>query len=136
MIWSIAWKNVWRNKTRSLVVITAFTIGIFAGVYIVAVMVGMMDTRLELAIGNEASHIQVHHPGYLENNELQYTLENYHSTLQQIEAIPGVSAATSRSTPGASMGGMFSTPPCVKPVGVSVCASTATPACITRDSAW
>ena len=77
MIWSLSWKNVWRNKTRSLVVIIAFTLGIFGGIYMVAVMVGMMDTRLKLAIGNEASHIQVHNPAYLENNELKYTLDNY-----------------------------------------------------------
>ena len=43
MIWSISWKNVWRNKIRSLVVIVAFTLGIFGGVYMVAFFYGMMD---------------------------------------------------------------------------------------------
>ena len=62
MIWSISWKNVWRNKIRSLVVIVAFTFGIFGGVYMVAVFVGMIDSRVKMAIGNEASHIQVHNP--------------------------------------------------------------------------
>ena len=75
MIWSISWKNVWRNKIRSLVVIVAFTLGIFGGVYMVAVFVGMIDSRVKMAIGNEASHIQVHNPGYLDNNELKYTFE-------------------------------------------------------------
>lgn len=96
MIWSIAWKNVWRNRTRSLVVIIAFIIGIFGGLYVVAVMVGMMDTRLQLAIGNEASHIQVHDPGYLENNELKYTLDNFQADLAQIESIPEVRSVSAR----------------------------------------
>ena len=53
----------------------------------VAIMVGMMDTRLQLAIGNETSHIQIHNPGYLENNDLKYTLDDYQETVRQIESI-------------------------------------------------
>jgi len=114
MIWSISWKNVWRNKTRSLVVIIAFTLGIFGGIYMVAVFVGMMDTRLKLAIGNEASHIQVHNPGYLENNELKYTIDESQEILRQIESIPEVRAVSPRikimgmaSTSGSASGVMI-----------------------------
>ena len=96
MIWSISWKNVWRNKIRSLVVIVAFTFGIFGGVYMVAVFVGMIESRVKMAIGNEASHIQVHNPGYLDNNELKYTIEDYHKYVDQIEQIPEVKAASPR----------------------------------------
>jgi ABC-type lipoprotein release transport system permease subunit len=96
MIWSISWKNVWRNKIRSLVVIVAFTFGIFGGVYMVAVFVGMIDSRVKLAIGNEASHIQVHHPRYLDNNEPKYTIDDYQKYVAQIEKIPEVKAVSPR----------------------------------------
>jgi ABC-type lipoprotein release transport system permease subunit len=96
MIWSISWKNVWRNKIRSLVVIVAFTLGIFGGVYIVAVMVGMIDSRVKLAIGNEASHIQVHHPSYLANNELKYTIDDFQEYVGKIESIPEVKGVSPR----------------------------------------
>ena len=96
MIWSISWKNVWRNKIRSLVVIVAFTFGIFGGVYMVAVFVGMIDSRVKLAIGNEASHIQVHHPSYLDNNEPKYTIDDYQGYVDQIEKIPEVKGVSPR----------------------------------------
>jgi len=96
MIWSISWKNVWRNKVRSLVVIIAFTVGIFAGVYMVAFFYGMMESRIKLAIGNESSHIQVHNPIYLENNELKYTIENVSSVISEIEKIPEVKSISPR----------------------------------------
>ena len=96
MIWSISWKNVWRNKIRSLVVIIAFTFGIFGGVYMVAVFVGMIDSRVKLAIGNEASHIQVHHPSYLENNEPKFTIDEYQKYVGQIEQIPEVAGVSPR----------------------------------------
>ena len=96
MIWSISWKNVWRNKVRSLVVIIAFTLGIFGGVYMVAFFNGMMDSRVKLAIGNESSHIQVHNPLYLENNELKYTIDETPGFISQIEDIPEVKAVSAR----------------------------------------
>ncbi len=96
MIWSISWKNVWRNKIRSLVVIVAFTFGIFGGVYMIAVFYGMIDSRVKLAIGNEASHIQVHHPLYLDNNEPKYTIQDYQKYVDQIENIPEVIGVSPR----------------------------------------
>ena len=38
MILSISWKNVWRNKTRSMVVIVAVMLGIFGGVMATGIM--------------------------------------------------------------------------------------------------
>ena len=38
MITITAWRNVWRNRIRSIVVIASVTIGIFAGIFAVAVM--------------------------------------------------------------------------------------------------
>jgi ABC-type lipoprotein release transport system permease subunit len=96
MIWSISWKNVWRNKVRSLVVIVAFTLGIFGGLYMVAFFYGMAESRIKLAIGNESSHIQVHNPGYLENNELKYTIDESPEIVAQIEKIPQVLAVSPR----------------------------------------
>ncbi|MFC2111886.1 ABC transporter permease [Bacteroidota bacterium] len=96
MIWSISWKNVWRNKIRSMVVIVAFTLGIFGGVYMVAFFYGMMESRIKLAIGNESSHIQVHHPQYLENNEVKYTIDDASEYISSIEQIPEVKAVSPR----------------------------------------
>ena len=43
MIWSVSWKNVWRSKIRSSVVIVAFVFGVFGGLFTVAVFIGMID---------------------------------------------------------------------------------------------
>lgn len=96
MIWSISWKNVWRNKVRSLIVIVAFTVGIFGGVYMVAFFYGMMNSRIDMAIGNESSHIQIHHPLYLDNNELKYTIGGTPGIVAGIEQMPEVKAVSPR----------------------------------------
>lgn len=74
MIWNIAWKNVWRNKRRSLVVITAVTLGTIAGVFTSGLMKGWVDQRIKSAIHTEVGHLQIHNKNYLINEEIQYTI--------------------------------------------------------------
>lgn len=76
MLWSIAWKNLWRNKKRSLVVIVAVTLGIISGVLLVGIMEGWVRQRLNDAINNEVSHIQIHNTGYLRNEEIDLSIDN------------------------------------------------------------
>ncbi|MFC2138504.1 ABC transporter permease [Bacteroidota bacterium] len=113
MIWSIAWKNIWRNKARSMIVIVAFTLGIFGGLFTVASMVGMIQRRIDLAISNELSHIQIHQPEYKDNFELKCTINNYKDIEDSIMKIPEVKGVSSRlkifamaSTAGSATGVM------------------------------
>ena len=76
MIWSIAWKNIWRNKKRSLVVIIAVALGIIAGVFIIGFVEGWSKQRLDDAVYNEVSHIQIHNNEYLKNEETNLTIND------------------------------------------------------------
>ncbi|MFP4620064.1 MAG: ABC transporter permease [Bacteroidales bacterium] len=96
MIFSIAWKNVWRNRMRSLIVMIAVTIGMIGGIFSSSVFKGMSDQRVKEAIKYETSHIQVHHPTFMENQELKYTLENSAEIADQIEAMPEVQSVSRR----------------------------------------
>ena len=96
MIWSIAWRNVWRNKLRSLVIIIAVTIGLFGGIASYAFVVGLMLQRVEAAISNEISNIQIHNPDYLVNDEIKYTIKNPEHIVSEIKKIDRVKAVSSR----------------------------------------
>lgn len=76
MLLSIAWKNVWRNKLRSLVVIIAVMLGILAGSFTMGLINGVTQERTRSVIKQDVSHIQIHNKKYLENNEINYTLQN------------------------------------------------------------
>jgi putative ABC transport system permease protein len=96
MLWSVAWRNIWRSKVRSLVIICALTIGIMSGVFTWALYEGMVTQRINSAIKTEASHIQLHHQKYLENPDLKYFIHNSDSIREQIDSMKGVSAVTVR----------------------------------------
>jgi putative ABC transport system permease protein len=96
MIWSIAWRNVWRNKVRSIVMIVAIALGLFAGVFTMAFMQGAVDARIESATKSELTHIQVHAPHFLDNNETSIYLQNTNTLIAEIEKTAGVIAASER----------------------------------------
>jgi len=97
MIWSIAWKNVWRNKKRSLVVIVAVTLGIISGVLLVGIMEGWVKQRLNDAIYNEISHIQIHNSEYIKNEEIDLAIRNLDEITRSIDSLQEVSGWVKRT---------------------------------------
>ncbi|MBC8005646.1 MAG: ABC transporter permease [Verrucomicrobia bacterium] len=94
MIASIAWKNIWRNRVRSWVIITAITIGMFAGVFTTTFYKGWMNQRLESGVETEVSHIQIHNPAFNENFELKSYIaegETMGQEIAQQDFVNGVS---------------------------------------------
>lgn len=96
MIWSMSWKNIWRNKTRSLVILIAIMLGLLAGVFSVGVMMGLVEQRVESSIHNEVSHVQVHHPQFLENDEMEYTIERPQQIISSLQENPEVKGISPR----------------------------------------
>ncbi len=93
MLTTISWKNVWRNPTRSLVVIIAIILGISGGVFLLSFSWGMNVQRAQNRIETEISHIQVHHPQFKEDQETKFlmaegqTLTNLLSTDTRIRSV-------------------------------------------------
>lgn len=97
MIWEIAWKNIWRNKQRSLIVIFSMAIGLLGGTFTAALIFGLRDQKINASVSYEVSHIQLHQPKYLENNETQYSINNADSIVGYISKMPGVKSVARRT---------------------------------------
>jgi len=96
MIPSLSWKNIWRNKVRSLIVIAAITFGIFGGLFTWAIYKGMTERRVKEALTKEVAYIQIHDPRFIENPEIGLTLPDPEGIVQYAEGLPGVKAGASR----------------------------------------
>ncbi len=96
MLWLLSWKNVWRNKLRSIIVIIAVMLGVFAGVFMLAFMNGMVEERIQTVIRTEISHIQIHQPGFLENNDFSLRINNIDSIIHLATQTGHVAAASKR----------------------------------------
>ncbi len=97
MILKIAWKNIWRSRTRSLVVIVALILGVWAVLFLSAFNAGMGKSYIERTIKNETSHIQIHHPKYKDDKEVKYSINESTAVLASIKSNAAVKAATLRT---------------------------------------
>ena len=98
MIFSIAWKNVWRNKLRSSIVIASITVGLLGGIFYLAFANGMAIQQVNSGIKTEVSNIQIHNPKFLINDEINFTIKNPEQILSQIKKMDEVKEATTRIT--------------------------------------
>lgn len=96
MITGIAWKNVWRNKSRSLIVIAAVTVGVFAGVFSIAVMNSAIVQRIDAAVNEELSHIQVNNKDFRNSVDINDVIIDYQNVIRNLNSVQGVTNVTSR----------------------------------------
>ncbi|HEX5624674.1 MAG TPA: FtsX-like permease family protein [Saprospiraceae bacterium] len=92
----VAWRNIWRNKKRSAIIIAAIGIGLFAGIFLIAFYNGMIEERIRMAIEQEISHLQLHHPEFNKDHDPAFIIPQGPSVLQSIRSNPDVKAATGR----------------------------------------
>ncbi|NJB69923.1 ABC-type lipoprotein release transport system permease subunit [Saonia flava] len=96
MLFQIAWRNIWRNKSRSLVVISSIIIGIWAGIFILSFSWGMYKNNINESVYRQLSHIQIHHPTFGEENNSKFTITNTDEKARQLESDGRIASVSSR----------------------------------------
>lgn len=84
----MAWRNIWRNKLRSAVIILSVGIGILSGIFVMALYKGMMRSRVRILIDSEVSHVQMHHPKFKLDQDVSYNLSNDNPILSHLQNEP------------------------------------------------
>ena len=97
MLFKIAWRNIWRSRTRSLVVIGAIVVGVWSIIFLMSFSYGMVKSYVNNALENEISHIQVHHPQFMEDKEIEFTIPESSSMLTALSSTEQVKSATMRT---------------------------------------
>ena len=96
MILKIAWRNVWRSKGRSFVVMGSIVVGIWALVVGNGFMNGFMVGYMKEAIEYDISNVQVHHPQFKEDYDVNFFIPEGTQKAAQMRAWGNVRAATTR----------------------------------------
>ena len=96
MILSLAWKNIWRSKRRSFVVMSAVAIGVWSIIFMVSFYNSMMGAISRNSLQHDYSHIQIHHEGYLSDPGLDFQVKNPSKLLEFPSQISDIKAASGR----------------------------------------
>lgn len=111
---TLAWRNIWRNRRRTL--ITLFSIAF--GVFLAVMFTGIGDSTYGQMIDHSArlggGHVVVQHPEYAETPSLKRSLQGTDALRARAEAdpdvtrvVPRVSGAAMLSTSTGSVGAML-----------------------------
>ena len=72
----IGWRNIWRNKKRSLVVILSIVLGLYGGLIISSLMITLNSQRMNTAINTYLADIQIHDKEFSREYSLGDTISN------------------------------------------------------------
>lgn len=100
----IAWRNVWRNKIRSFVVISAISVGIWSLIFLLSFSRGLIMDLIDSSIRREVGHMQIAHPDFIANKEGKFFLAG----LDRITAILSSAADVKHVAPRMLVQGMAS----------------------------
>ena len=63
----LAWRYLWRNHRRTIIMLSAITVGVWAMIFMTALTRGMVDQMIKDGISVLPGHVQVHNPEFLDD---------------------------------------------------------------------
>ncbi|MEA3471455.1 MAG: FtsX-like permease family protein [Thermodesulfobacteriota bacterium] len=76
MYLQLGWRNIWRNPRRTIVVMTAVIIGVWAMIFLGALLRGISEQMVRNGIATLTGHIQVHHAGFRKAPVIENSIDN------------------------------------------------------------
>lgn len=111
LILKLAWRNLWRNKRRSFIVIAAIVSGLWGMVFMIAISEGMIQEMVKTSIESGVGHVQIHRNGFMDNIDVHKNVRDPDYFIREIEGTPHIKAYAERikvmglvSSPEASSG--------------------------------
>ncbi|MYC75693.1 ABC transporter permease [Candidatus Poribacteria bacterium] len=80
----LAWRNIFRNKRRTLIAATAIGIGLTALIFIDAFMIGMEETMIRTATASFLGDAQIHREGFRDAQEVSLTVQALGSVTESL----------------------------------------------------
>lgn len=85
MLLKLAWRNLWRNKLRTAIVLGSMIFGLTG----VTLMIGFMNAMSENMISNtinwQTSHLQIHHKNYPDEPKIEKTIVEWQALTAFLE---------------------------------------------------
>ena len=71
---TLSWRNLWRHTRRTVVILSAITLGVWFMVISAGMMVGIIEQQLNDTIFNLVGHAQIHNPKYRDDPAIEHSM--------------------------------------------------------------
>jgi ABC-type lipoprotein release transport system permease subunit len=92
----LAWRNLWRNHRRTLIMLLAIATGVWAMIFMTALMRGMVDDLVKDGIESLPGYVQIHHPEFRDDPSIENSLQAPGPELLAVLETPAVAGWASR----------------------------------------
>ncbi len=96
MLLKLAWRNIWRNKRRSIIVLISIVVGLTAIVLTDGLSNGMIRQMLFNQVNLDISHLQIHKAGFNSNKVIKNFIPDYQHVESILKSNPEVAAYSKR----------------------------------------
>ena len=96
MLFALAWRNIWRNKKRSLIIMAAIAVGLLCGLFASSVMFGMGDSVINSTINRDLGHIQIHSAKFEDDKLITDTIPDAGQIIKNLGSIKNIVGITPR----------------------------------------
>jgi len=71
---TLSWRNLWRNYRRTLIMLLAIMVGVWAMIFMTALLRGMVDNMVRTGISTLPGHVQIHAGEYRDDPSVTHGL--------------------------------------------------------------
>jgi putative ABC transport system permease protein len=96
LYFTMAWRNIWRNKRRSIITITSISFAVLLACVMRSMQLGSYDSMIRNATQFYTGFIQIHQNGYWDEKTIDNSLAFDEQLLDKVESTEGVEVAVPR----------------------------------------
>jgi ABC-type lipoprotein release transport system permease subunit len=86
----LAWRNIWRNRGRSVITIAAVMFCVIFAVVLRSFQVGVWENMIHEIVGNNFGYLQIHEDGFWADQSLDRTMDLGAVNSEELLAVDGV----------------------------------------------
>jgi ABC-type lipoprotein release transport system permease subunit len=86
----LAWRNLWRNKRRTLITVASIFFGVLLSAYMTSMQEGSYDKMVEIVVKFYSGYMQVHHEDYWENKSINNSFDYDQALVDRLKSNPEV----------------------------------------------
>lgn len=86
----ISWRSIWRNKRRTIISISAISLGLSFALFFLALGDGIYEQMIEDTVRMNGGHFTLEHPEYRDAPAIDLAVSHTAAIRKQLAAMPGV----------------------------------------------